>query len=187
MAATIPPVASRPVIGGGLGYSPRNLGGSHEVIRRSTTLQFLAALGLIALYSAVLVYQGPKGKEKYPVFKWELFSRVPARVKSDYGIRITSVDGQTLWFTPYFQNAGAHFNRTSSPDATHLARSIGSAITRGHEKRSSDLRARFEARFFAGHDVTYEVVERTYDTKERVTCRCYQAEDVVGTYEYDGR
>lgn len=157
------------------------------MIRRSTTLQFLAAIVLVAMYSAVLVYQGPKGKEKFPVFKWELFSSVPARVETDYSMRITEVDGKVLWAAPYFEKAGAHFRRTSSPDATHLARSVGLALKRGADERAEEQRERFEARFFAGHDVSYQVVERTYDTLGRVECGCYEEEEVLGSYEYDGR
>lgn len=156
------------------------------MIRRSTTVQFLAALVLVALYSAVLVYQGPRGEEHYPVFKWELFSKVPDRKEIDYGFRITAVDDRVLLVPRYFEQAGEFFSMTKSPDATHLARSLGMAIDRGWESRAEDVRDRFEARFFAGHDVTYEVVERRYDTIERVECRCYESERVLATYTYDG-
>ena len=51
------------------------------MIRRSTTVQFLAAIMLVVAYSGVLVAQGVGGDETFPVFKWELFSKVPNRTE----------------------------------------------------------------------------------------------------------
>lgn len=157
------------------------------MIRRSTTVQFLAALAVVALYASFLVYQGPKGKEHFPVFKWELFSKVPDRQEVDYGFRIIEIDGRPLVFPRYFEQMPSTFDRARSPDVTHLSRSVGLAVKRGDERTAEDRRRRFETRFLAGHDVTFEVVERRYDTIERATCNCYTSETVLATFTYEGR
>lgn len=157
------------------------------MIRRSTTVQFLAAIMLVVAYSGVLVAQGVGGDETFPVFKWELFSKVPNRTEVDYGFRIVEVDGNVLFYPKYFEQARDYFGQTNSPDVTHLSRSVGFALNRDDQATAEDRRRRFEARFLAGHDVTYEVVERRYDTLARAACFCYRSEKVLATYSYDGR
>ena len=124
--------------------------------------------------------------ERFPIFTWDLFSKVPPQIKVDYGIRITGVDGRDLYFPRYFEAADGLVASPRSIDASMLTQTIGRAERRGDQERADAELRRFEARFFAGLDsADYELVERRSDVKERARCGCFQEETVLRTFRFE--
>lgn len=164
-------------------FGPIHERGAERLRARSTTRQVLLTLALVAAYAGFLIQRGAGAREAFPVFEWELFSKVPTRVETDFAVRIVAVDGKGLYFPRYFDRAQGLVAQPNSIEASTMSRTMGQAYQRGNDARGEDVRKRFEDRFFAGKAYRYEVVARTYDVKERMSCDCFVEEKVIRTFE----
>lgn len=151
---------------------------------RGTLRPLALTLALVVAYSAVLLVVGPSSHvEKFPVFKWQLFSQAPSEIATSYGIRLLEVNGRPSDPPTYFEES--LFPQAKSPDASVLVNSWGRHLAAGRTGHADDNRALFESRFLStASTVRYEVVERRYDVIERVTCDCYLSERVLGEHQY---
>ncbi len=139
-----------------------------------------ATAALLLVYGAVLVLRGPtSGSELFPVFKWELFSKVPPREQTSYGVRLLEVDGEVLDEPIYFEEALHLFRSARSPDVPTLVRSWSQHVAAGNFEESVRSQILFEARFLESRPVRYQLVRRTYDIVERVDCGCFISEEVI--------
>lgn len=141
-------------------------------------------MALVAAYSLVLLAVGPDANvEKFPVFKWQLFSKVPPEVSTSYGIRLLEVNGRPNDPPTYFE--ASLFPTAKSPEASVLVNSWGRHLVADRLDRAEESRALFESRFISSAStVRYQVVERRYDVIERVTCDCYLSERVLSEHRY---
>lgn len=154
--------------------------------RRRTTIHLMLTAGLIAVYSAVLLWTGPTSiTETFPVFNWQLFSKVPHPVSTSYGVRILEVDGVPLDPPRYFEEAGDLFPNAKAPEAPTAAKAWGQHVQAGRLPEAAYVEELYEARFFSAvESVRYELVVRRYDVVERVECSCFLSEEVIGEFEY---
>lgn len=139
-------------------------------------------------YSAVLLWTGPTSAiETFPVFNWQLFSKVPHPVSTSYGVRIREVDGVPLEPPRYFEEAGDLFPNAGAPEAPTAAKAWAQHIKAGRLPEAAYVEELYEARFMANaRSVRYELVERRYDIRERIECDCFVSEEVIGDFEYGG-
>lgn len=155
--------------------------------RASTSRQVLIVFVVVGLYSAFLFRDGVRSSaETFPVFRWELFSKVPSRVRTDYGVRIVAWDGRDLFFPRYYEQATDMVSQPRSVEASTMTRSMGANYDAGNTDRAEDIRRRYEDRFLNDTPVRYELVRRTYDVKGRLDCNCYVREVVIGTFRAGG-
>lgn len=153
---------------------------SKQTGRRRDLVPIVATAALLLVYGAVIVVRGPaSGHELFPVFKWELFSKVPPREQTSYGVRLLEVDGEVLDEPIYFEKASHLFRSTRSPDVPTLVRRWSQQVAAGNFEESIRSQMVFEARFLESRDVRYQLVRRTYDIVERVECGCFLSEEVI--------
>jgi len=141
---------------------------------------------LMAVYSGVLWWNGPTSNhEMFPVFNWQLFSKVPPAVNTSYGIRVLEVDGEAVDPPRYFEESKDIFPHAKSPEAATLIRAFGGHLEAGRMPEVAFVREVLESRYFEPHtSVRYQVVRRRYHVLERVECECYLAEEVMDEFEY---
>lgn len=124
--------------------------------------------------------------EYYPIFSWDLFSRVPNTV-TDYGLLITAVDQAPLDQQLYFEEASMLFADTNSIIASNMIQGIGYNTTVGNKADAEALRIQFESLYFEAYQsVTYEIVQRTYTPIERYQNSLFISEESLQTAEYRG-
>jgi len=148
-------------------------------------LAFLLVYGLIFAHAVfVQVTEHRASPERFPFFKWELFSRVPRSQQEDYGVRFVEVDGQPVDPPVYFEQADEFLSTSRSPDAQSTIRNIGRAVEHDQPVLLTDNRALFEGRHLQElESATYEVVKRRYDLVERVDCiGCFEEETVLDEF-----
>lgn len=151
-------------------------------MRASRRVVGAMAVILLLLFGAAV---GTKVTNRYqvlPFSDWSLFSTLPEREQVDYGLRITSIDGEALDPPVYFESAGLRGSK--APPSFELIQDIG-----GHVEQGQPLRADVAWRTFAGRYLTdvdsaqVEVVERRYDVLDRRRCDCFETETVIATLE----
>jgi hypothetical protein len=148
-------------------------------VTRRTTRWLAMTLGLVAVYSGVLVWAGPTAPERFPFFRWELFSKVPPPERSDFGVRIVAIGDEVLDPPLYFEQARRHFPLARSPEGYQLIQRWGSQLRRGELLRADTTRKLLEARYLVSAEpVRYELVARTYDVLDRAACECFTSEEV---------
>lgn len=148
---------------------------------RQVVATVLILLGLYAGIGSITWYRF--GYEIYPIFPWELFSRVPTTV-SDYGLRITHLNGQPLDPPVYFEDAPDRFPEARSIIASGDTQSLGAAIERNDQPGITSLRQRIEARYLAAApSVQYEVVKRQWLPLERYRQHTFVDEHVIAQFE----
>lgn len=151
---------------------------------RRTTLHLLLTTALLLGYSLVLLVGGPSGPERFPFFKWSLFSVVPDPVEVDFGIRVVEVGGRPVTPPRYLEVASGLGLPPHTIDAVTLAQELGEATTDGRTGDADAARALLESRFLAGPtSVRYELVRRSFDVLERYECPdCFTSEEVLGAF-----
>jgi hypothetical protein len=156
-------------------------------MRSVERLMRVALLALVA-YSAVVLVD--VGHERFPIFSWSLFSKVPASTKQDYSVRFTEIDGKPIDPPMYFASLRGTLASAGSPQAYSLMRQLGSYLDSGRP-RVDLARALFEETYLTDiESAQYEVVFRRFDIKDRFECEragrdgssCYLEERVVGAY-----
>lgn len=153
---------------------------------RGATARLLATFAVILLYVGVLWNEGfHSNHEVLPFFKWELFSRVPDRMNSSYSARILEIDGEVLEEPLYFEEARDHLRNARSPEAQLVLQRFGQALERDEIIRAGNQRELFEDRWLEAERVRYVMVRRDYDLLERISCRCYVSEKVIGVFVSD--
>lgn len=141
------------------------------------------------LYGAVVIRQPVP--ERFPVFSWSLFSKVPPAERVDYSVRFTEIDGAPVDPPTYFPQLKTVFRAAGTPGAYALMKQFGSDIDLGRP-RAANSRKLFEAAYLKDVSTArYEVVRRRYDAKDRIRCEqkgsegsdCFLEETVVGEFE----
>lgn len=148
---------------------------------RRTTLHLLVTTAILVGYSAMLLVAGPSGPERFPFFKWSLFSVVPDEETVDFGIRVVEVGGRPVSPPRYLEDATGLGLPTHSIDAVTLTQELGAAVTEGRIDDAEAARAILEVRFLSGPaPVRYELVRRRFDLLERRECAdCFIEEEVL--------
>lgn len=142
------------------------------------------AVVFCVLYAALPVVTG-RG-EVFPVFRWDLFASTPQPSRTDGGVRLVALDGRPLT-PPVYLEASGLVSGANRAQARQAAQQLRSALRRGDE-RLPELIARFESSYLGRYDsAEYQLVERRYDIRDRVTCECYLAEEVLAEYSFDRR
>jgi len=117
--------------------------------------------------------------EIYPFFSWALFCFVPGQ-KSDLGIRIVEVDGDTLADPTFIEQAPDLFPGAAS-STTHLT--IQQIDRRAARDDDASRHLLEQNVLLDGHaSVTYEVVLRKYDCLERY--RTGRSEELTRLYRH---
>jgi len=139
-----------------------------------------AALAFCLLYGAVAVLD--RGHEIFPFFAWDLFAKVPASLGGDFSVRFVEAEGLQGTVPVYYEDSHLQSGAREIQGYSALQQ-LGRSLFRG-EARSEALRKHFEVTYLTGlRRVRYEVVERTYDIRERVDCRrCFTRIKVLATY-----
>ena len=149
-------------------------------MRRSEWL-VRAALVFCLLYGAGAVLD--RGHEVFPLFAWDLFAKVPAPHGGDFSARLIEAEGLRGTVPVYYEDSHLQPGARQIQGYYALQR-LGRTLLRGDRALSTGLRKHFEGTYLAGlRHVRYEVVERTYDIRERVECRnCFTKIKVLATY-----
>lgn len=148
-----------------------------------------ATVVLCLLYGAVVI--ADPVPEKFPIFSWSLFSKVPPATGQDYNLRFTEINGTPIDPPLYFPQLKTYFKAAGAPGAYALARQWGGDIDRD-SPRATQSRTLFEAAYLQDiSSARYEVVRRTFDRRERFACEaagrlgsdCFTEETVIGEFE----
>jgi hypothetical protein len=139
---------------------------------------------LLVVYLVVLVANGPRnGDEVFPFFNWELFSRVPEPERTSWSVRLVEVNGEPLPDGVYFEDAGGIVPLAGSSAAFVTMQRFGQGVEAADPVRVDEARRVLESRYLGHFDaVSYELVRRTYDVLDRVTCDCFTDEVVIGEF-----
>jgi hypothetical protein len=122
--------------------------------------------------------------EIYPIAPWALFCFVPNR-ESDFGIRVTAVDGHAYECSQYFEQL-PQFSEKQKTIGTGIIREMG-ALSNGTESPEFEERRRlFECNFLhcLGRDVHYELVCREYEVLDRWRKGEFQRVELIGAFVY---
>jgi hypothetical protein len=138
----------------------------------------------LVAYVAVLLFGVAVGqREVFPFFRWDLFARVPAAVSTDYSVRLVAVDGEPLPRPVWFEDAHRYLSRAGSVDAKRLMWTLGEAVEDERTESAASARRLLETTYLAdAPSVDYELVHRRFDPVERMDCRCFEEERVIGRY-----
>ncbi len=139
------------------------------------------ALVFVLLYGVVAISDRPH--EKFPFFAWDLFSTVPSPHVINYSARLISAGGYQKPFPVYYEQSGLQDPGDEIRGFSAL-QTLGKSIRSGNKQRSASLRTAFEATYLKGlSNVHYEIVQRSYDIRARVSCpTCFTRETVIATY-----
>lgn len=130
------------------------------------------------LYGGIAV--GAGADEVIPLFRWNLFSTVPAPVHTDYSIRLLGRGGARPG--QYYEETGLSSGGREA-QAYEAMQTLGSATERNLASASERRRA-FASTYLSGlAPGRYQIVRRTYDLKDRITCECFESERVLGEYQ----
>lgn len=153
-------------------------------MRRSTRL-VLCMAAVLAVYGAIVVQNGLRApRERFPFFKWELFSRIPAPQRDSYSIRLIEVNGEKLDKPVYFEDAKGIIGASKSPEGYQTLQHFGSAVEHGQFLRIANTKEILESRFMPElTQARYELVRRHFDLLERTECHCFISEKVIGEYQ----
>ena len=151
---------------------------------RPSRLHLVIPLVVLTIYTGVLVAQGPRGFERFPFFKWELFSKVPLRVHEAYTLRFVEAHGQELAEPVDFADSVGISSGPKSPVAYQLLQQLGRAHDAGRFVAEDTVRRTIEDQFLRGAGpARYQLVWLRFDVLERERCHCTISEKVLATYE----
>jgi hypothetical protein len=138
-----------------------------------------AALVFCAFYVSLALLH--RSDEVFPFFGWDLFSTVPAPVALDYSARIYGVDGSPKG--TWFENANLQPS-AQEVQGYVLLQGLGKSLAGGNAGAAAVQRRQFETAYLGSlPNVRYEIVQRTYDIRDRVDCRnCFLSDKVLGSY-----
>jgi hypothetical protein len=138
-------------------------------------LVFLLAYGLVALRD--------HSHEVFPFFAWSLFSTVPTPQNGDFDVRILSAQGLPRPGPIYFEDANLQPGAQEVQGQAAL-QSLGRLTLQHENRRARTVRKRFESVYLRNlSHVRYQLVQRRWDIRKRVTCRsCFTDIRVLGTY-----
>ena len=153
-------------------------------VRRSTRL-VLCVVAVLTVYGTLMAQNGLRApRERFPFFKWELFSRIPPPQRDSYSIRLIEVNGEKLEKPVYFEDAKGIIGRSNSPEGYQTLQQFGRAVERGQFLRSANTKEILESRFMPElTQARYELVQRHFDVLERIECHCFISEKVIGEYQ----
>lgn len=147
----------------------------------------LMLVGVLA-YSATML--NDVQHERFPIFTWSLFSKVPPATSQDYSVRFSEINGRPLDPPVYFPSLKGTIASANSPSAYSLMRRLGGDLD-ALRPRAGMTRAIFEDAHLGDLDsARYQVVYRKYDLKRRFACEqagqsgadCFLEERIVGEF-----
>lgn len=164
----------------------RAVRGSGKRLVRPGRLHLVLPVVLLLGYTAVLATRGLTGPERFPVFKWELFSKVPPRVRDAYTVRLVEVRGRLLPEPVRFEQAAGLVAGPKSPVAYQVIQQFGRAQEAGRPLQADDARRRLEGQFLRDTGPgRYQLVKVRFDLLERIRCDCVISEEVIGEFTLD--
>lgn len=145
--------------------------------------EWLVRLALIFVVLYALVAIGDRPHEKFPFFAWDLFSTVPSTHVTNYSARLIAADGYAKPLPVYYEQSGLQAPGDEIRGYFAL-QTLGKSIRTTNETRTASLRQAFEATYLKGlSHVHYQIVQRSYDIRVRVSCpTCFTRESVIATY-----
>jgi len=155
-------------------------------VRRTRRLTWLtiAVLGVYACFMArgVFAYSQEQGaRETFPIFNWDLFSRVPKPDQASFGVRFTAIDGVVLTSPVYYEDSTLPTHQSSN--AQVMIGVIGWAHRSGDEETVERYRRIWESRFLQTlTSAEYELVWREFTIEQREECDCFTSEVVVSEF-----
>lgn len=149
-------------------------------MRRSEWL-VRVALAFCLLYGVMAIRD--RHQERFPFFAWELFSSVPNPNTTDFSARLISGNGLPKKLPVYYENSNLQNKGQEIQGFTALQR-LGKSIESGAKGRAALYRKDFESTYLKGLPrVQYQIVMRTYNSRERVKCAtCYKRITVIANY-----
>ena len=114
-----------------------------DTMRRSEWLVRVAVVFCL-LYGVIGAHD--RHQDAFPIFSWDLFTRVPNPRKSDYSIRLLETDGVPLKRPMYFEAAGLA-KEGRAAQAYIAMQHLGAAVSRDNGMAIAILRSRFEATY----------------------------------------
>jgi len=131
--------------------------------------RFLLFFGFAYLLSVLVIHFYLKKREIFPLFTWSLFSTTPSSQKMDIGLYVTEIDGERIDPSLDFMVSRSRFNYAGDITAYHVIQKLGHAINRKNEEREQSFRGLVEKKYLksAQSDISYQIVQRTYDPVER--------------------
>lgn len=149
-------------------------------MRRSEWLVRIA-LVFVVLYGLVAI--GDRPHEKFPFFAWDLFSTVPSPNATNYSARLLSANGYEKPLPVYYEQSGLQ-DPGNEIRGYFALQALGKSIRSRNDTQAASLRRAFEATYLKGlSNVRYEIVQRSYDIRARVSCAtCFTRETVIATY-----
>jgi hypothetical protein len=125
-----------------------------------------------------------KLRELYPIFSWELFSVVPAQERIDFGLLITSVNGEQLPEPVYFEDADFLFGKAHTVDAYGSIQVFAAAIIRDDDAETEEIRTYFESIFLdEAESMSYQIIRRKADLLALWQTGQYDEETVIATFD----
>jgi hypothetical protein len=122
--------------------------------------------------------------ELFPMYSWELYSYVPARERIDFGLLITSINGEPLPEPVYFEEAEGLISEAHSIVAIASIQEFAGAILREDESEAARIRGYIESLYFDEiESVGYQIIRRRADLLDLWEGAEYDEETVIATFE----
>jgi hypothetical protein len=157
-------------------------------------IEWLFRLTLVGVLAYGAITLSNVQHERFPIFTWSLFSKVPPATSQDYSVRFTEIDGRPLDPPAYFPTLKGTIRTANSPSAYSLMRRLGADLDLGRP-RAGMSRALFEDAHLGDlESARYQVMYRRFDQKRRFACEqagrsgadCFLEERMVGEFVYGG-
>lgn len=152
-------------------------------MKRYRITQWSIVLGLILYPLIAYSTIGLPQRELFPFFSWELFSHIPPKEITSYGIRFNSANGNELNEPLYFEDAMHLTRHAESVDAFVTLQSLGSAIEQNDLVQVATSQQLLQSTYFGDISAAeYEIVRRRFDLLERWQSNQYLEEEVIAHF-----
>ncbi len=144
----------------------------------------LSFIGFALLYAFVGNYTWITAQtELFPIYSWDLFSYIPAHT-SEFAIRITVINGETLDPPLYFNEATRYVPAAKTIEAFALIQRFGNAIYTNNGDAAL-LQQQFES-LYLQHlaTVNYDLVIRTFDAIDYAQSGSIDEVILLQTYQH---
>ena len=144
---------------------------SHSLLEKLIVL-FLVSYFVVGVYAHFYIINQ---EEVYLLYSWDLYTKVPPRIQTEFAILIHEFEGKRLENPIIFERARgvlysslteyrhATYNKTS---IQNIVRLLAPSILQDKTREIERLRMELEKTFLS-HPVVYEVVEVTFNPIER--------------------
>jgi hypothetical protein len=109
---------------------------------------------------------------------------VPAQERIDFGLLITSVNGEQLPEPVYFEDADFLFGKAHTVDAYGSIQVFAAAIIRDDDAETEEIRTYFESIFLdEAESMSYQIIRRKADLLALWQTGQYDEETVIATFD----